>query len=355
MLKNKITRKPTKSIRIGNQIIGSDHPIAVQSMIMADPKKLETSISEIHTLEKAGCDMVRVAVPSRESAMQLRKLKENTRLPLIADIHFDPELALISIQQGVDKIRLNPSNIRNPLKIREVVACARDANIPIRVGANEGSLKVSDTSSSTLLDALFDAIRREVDLLEKFNFDNIVLSAKTSNIERTIAINRMLSNSYSYPLHIGLTEAGLPAQGIVKTCLALTPLLLEGMGDTLRFSLAGHLQEEVFAARSLLRYLDLEPGVEVIACPTCGRSRWKVAQAAERIQEAVSHLKIKATIAVMGCEVNGPGEARHADFGLAGTGEKVLLFEKGQRIALGDENAMMEALLKKLSTWSQSG
>lgn len=348
-------RKETKLIRIGSRAIGAKQPIAIQSMLMCDPINKPEALRQIQVLEKAGCDLIRIAVPSMESAKNLNYLKNNMHLPLIADIHFDPELAIEAIKQGVDKIRLNPSNIRNESKIREVVACARDYGIPIRVGANQGSLKTQDKADSSPANALFEAICREVDILEKMNFHQIVLSAKASDISINLEVNRKLSQHFDYPLHLGLTEAGLPCQGAVKTSVGLSPLLMEGIGDTLRFSLTGSLEEEIYAGRALLRYLNLEDSIEVIACPTCGRCKWNVAQAALKISQAVSHLKVKASLAVMGCEVNGPGEAAEADFGIAGTGSKVLLFEKGVRVASGEENEMIQLLLEKISQSFQSG
>ncbi len=342
-------RKKTKLITIGTKAIGDQQAIAIQSMLMCDPIKLEEALTQVQALESAGCDLIRVAVPSMQSAKNLSILKSKMHIPLIADIHFDPELALEAIKQGVDKIRLNPSNIRNEVQIREVVACAKDHGIPIRVGANQGSLKAQDKHKTSPAKALFDAICREVDLLEKMNFHQIVLSAKASDIRTNLEVNRNLSQAFDYPLHLGLTEAGLPCQGAVKTTLALSPLLTEGIGDTLRFSLTGSLEDEIYAARALLRYLNLEDSVEIIACPTCGRCKWNVAQAAARISQAVSHLKVKASLAIMGCEVNGPGEAAEADFGIAGTGSKVLLFEKGVRIASGEEEAMIQLLLERIS------
>jgi (E)-4-hydroxy-3-methylbut-2-enyl-diphosphate synthase len=342
-------RKKTKLIKIGSKAIGSNHAIAIQSMLMCDPLNLQEAFRQIQVLENAGCDLLRVAVPSMESARTLNKLKNLMHIPLIADIHFDPELAMEAIKQGVDKIRLNPSNIRNEVKIREVVACAKDHGIPIRVGANQGSLRTQDKLRTTPAKALFEAICKEVDLLEKMSFNQIVLSAKASDIATNLEVNRHLSQTFDYPLHLGLTEAGLPCQGAVKTSLGLSPLLLEGIGDTLRFSLTGSLEEEIYSARALLRYLNLEDSIEVIACPTCGRCKWNVAKAAARISQAVSHLKVKASLAVMGCEVNGPGEASEADFGIAGTGSKVLLFEKGVRIASGEEETMIQLLLDRIS------
>jgi (E)-4-hydroxy-3-methylbut-2-enyl-diphosphate synthase len=342
-------RRESKVIAIGTCKIGGNNPIAVQSMLMCDPVQTQEAIKQIQILENAGCDLLRLAVPSMESAKNLNYLKNNMHIPLIADIHFDPELAIEAIKQGVDKIRLNPSNIRNESKIREVVACAKDYGIAIRVGANQGSLKINDKENISPVEALFEAICREVDILEKMNFHQIVLSAKASSIAINLEINRRLSRHFDYPLHLGLTEAGLPCQGAVKTSLGLSPLLMEGIGDTLRFSLTGSLEEEIYAGRALLRYLNLEDSIEVIACPTCGRCKWNVAQAAVRISRAVSRIKLRASIAVMGCEVNGPGEAAEADYGIAGTGSKVLLFEKGVRIALGEEEEMIQLLLDKIS------
>ncbi len=344
-------KKESKELKIGKCTIGGNQAIAVQSMLTCDPLDIHEAIAQIKELETAGCDIVRVAVPSMESAQKIAFLKTHTALPLVADIHFNADLAIEAIRQGADKIRLNPSNIREERKIQEVVTCALDYKIPIRVGANEGSLKSTERSNKSVVAALFEAVCREVSLLEKYNFNDIVLSAKASDILINQEINRKLSSHFDYPIHLGLTEAGLPCQGIVKTTIGISPLLLEGIGNTLRFSLTGSLVEEVYAARALLRYLGLEESVEVIACPTCGRCRWDVSSAAKRVMDAVSRIKLKASVAVMGCEVNGPGEASHADFALAGSGKQVLLFKHGQRMASGKEEEMLKLLLELLHHW----
>lgn len=347
-------KRKSRMLKLGNIELGGNNPIAVQSMIMCDPININESLRQIHLLENAACDLVRVAIPTIESARALGEIKKNISIPLVADIHFDSELAIEAIKQGADKIRLNPSNIRNSQKIREVVACAKDYKVAIRIGANEGSLKTAERGYSSPAKALFEAVRSELELLEKMSFEYIVLSAKASDLKTNQEVNRLLANHFDYPLHIGVTEAGLPSQGIVKTTLGLGPLLMEGIGDTLRFSLSGSLEDEIFAGKSLLRYLGLEHSVEVIACPTCGRCRWDVASVAKIVSIAVSRLKINATIAVMGCEVNGPGEAAGADFGLAGAGKKVLFFEKGKCIASGNQTEMLNVLMEKLHAWTLS-
>lgn len=317
-------------------------------MTVASPANTDRCLSEIKRLEAVGCDLIRVAIPDMASAKAVRILKQYAKVPLIADIHFDPDLALEVIDQGIDKIRLNPSNVKDPVRIKDIVQGASAKHIPIRVGANAGSIKL--TPGTLLTDALFEALRHEVDLLESQGFSQIVLSAKCSSMEQNRILNQKIAEQYDYPIHIGLTEAGLLTPGIVQTTLSLSALLKAGIGDTLRYSLSGELEQEVIAGKTLLQSLGLRSGVRVIACPMCGRSRWDVQQYAEKVSTACVTLDRSITVAVMGCEVNGPGEAREADYGLAGSGSYVVFFEKGEIQDKGTPEDMLKKLLDKILT-----
>jgi len=344
-------RRLTRSIQIGPRFIGSQHPILVQSMTVAKPSQTDTCLEEIHRLESVGCDFIRVAIPDMASAKAVKILKQASSVPLIADIHFDPDLALEVIDQGIDKIRLNPSNIKDPGRIREIVQAAHQSHIPIRVGANAGSVKME--GNQTLIEALFQALEKEVALLESLDFHQIVLSAKCSSIELNWKLNQLIASRFDYPIYLGLTEAGLLAPGIVQTTLSLSSLLQAGIGDTIRFSLTGELEQEVNAGKALLQALGMRQGVRIIACPMCGRSRWDVQANAEKVTKALSNLDQPLTIAIMGCEVNGPGEAREADFGLAGSGAFVVYFEKGEILDKGTPDEMLKKLLHTVQ--NQSG
>jgi len=315
-------------------------------MAIASPANTDSCIAEIKRLEAVGCDLIRVAVPDQASAKAIHLLKQATKVPLIADIHFDPDLAMIAIEQGIDKIRLNPSNVKDPIRIKDIIQAAFSVNIPIRVGANAGSVKLDPDTNLT--EALFQALQREVAILESLGFTQIVLSAKCSSLEQNWKLNHRLADSYPYPIHIGLTEAGLLAPGIIQTTLSLSALLKAGIGDTLRFSLSGELEQEVIAGKTLLQALGLRNGVRVIACPMCGRSRWNVQKYATMLSQACEKLQTSCTVAVMGCEVNGPGEAREADYGLAGSGTYVVYFEKGEIRDKGHPDEMMKTLLQQV-------
>lgn len=315
-------------------------------MTVASPSRTEQCIEEIHRLEAVNCDLIRVAIPDLPSAKTVKTLKQATSVPLIADIHFDPDLALEVIKQGIDKIRLNPSNVKDPGRIKEIVEAAREAHIPIRVGANAGSVKAE--GNQTVTESLFQALQKEIDLLESFDFHEIVLSAKCSSLEQNWLLNHQIAKKYDYPIHLGLTEAGLLAPGIVQTTLSLSSLLHAGIGDTIRFSLSGELEQEVNAGKALLQALGLRQGVRIIACPMCGRSRWNVQAYAEKVTNACSNIHKALTIAIMGCEVNGPGEAREADYGLAGSGAYIVYFEKGVILDKGSPEEMLKKLLNSV-------
>lgn len=340
-------RKKTKEIRIGNIKIGGENPITVQSMVKVHPANTKEAINQIKRLTDVGCDVVRIAVPDMEGAEALGEIKKETKIPLIADIHFDYRLALEAIKRGVDKIRLNPSNIKSIENIKKIVIAAMERDIPIRVGANVGSLK-GKFSFDEQVDELFKVVEKEVSLLENLDFYDIVLSAKCSDITLNYKINKRLSNAYDYPIHIGITEAGTLVSGIVKSSIGTYNLLSEGIGDTIRISLTGELENEAISGISLLKVLNLREGVDIVSCPTCGRTKIDVKKLSSLVENKTAKIRNNIKVAIMGCEVNGPGEARDADIGIAGSGNTAVLFEKGEIIAKGSESQMLELLLKKL-------
>ncbi len=340
-------RKKTKEIRIGNIKIGGENPITVQSMVKVHPANTKEAINQIKRLTDVGCDIVRIAVPDMEGAEALGEIKKEIEIPLVADIHFDYRLALEAIKRGVDKIRLNPSNIKSIENIKKIVTAAMERDIPIRVGANVGSLK-GKFSFDEQVDELFKVVEKEVSLLENLDFYDIVLSAKCSDISLNYNINKRLSNAYDYPIHIGITEAGTLVTGIVKSSIGTYNLLNEGIGDTIRISLTSELENEVISGISLLKVLNLREGVDIISCPTCGRVRIDVKKLSTLVEKKTTKIRKNIKVAIMGCEVNGPGEARDADIGIAGSGNTAVLFEKGEIIAKGSESQMLELLLKKL-------
>lgn len=340
-------RKKTKEIRVGNIKIGGYNPIAVQSMVKVHPANTKKAINEIKRLASAGCDIVRIAVPDMEGAEALSEIKKEIKIPLVADIHFDYRLALESIERGVDKIRLNPSNIKSSENIKKIVLKAKERAIPIRVGANVGSLKGKFSFDDQVVE-LFKAVKSEVSILENLDFYDIVLSAKCSDISLNYNINKRLSNAFDYPIHIGITEAGTLVTGIVKSSIGSYNLLNEGIGDTIRISLTGELENEVISGISLLKVLNLREGVDIVSCPTCGRAKIDVKKLSSLIESKTAKVNKNIKVAIMGCEVNGPGEARDADIGIAGSGSMAVLFEKGEIIAKGSASQMLKLLLKKL-------
>jgi (E)-4-hydroxy-3-methylbut-2-enyl-diphosphate synthase len=340
-------RNKTKEIRIGNIKIGGNNPVAVQSMVKVHPANTKEAINQIIKLTDAGCDIVRIAVPNMEGAEALSEIKKETKIPLVADIHFDYRLALEAIKRGVDKIRLNPSNIKSNEYIKKIVLKAKERDIPIRVGANIGSLK-GKFSLDNEVDELFKAVEKEVSILENLDFYDIVLSAKCSDISLNYNINKRLSNAYDYPIHIGITEAGTLISGIVKSSIGTYNLLSEGIGDTIRISLTGELENEVISGISLLKILNLREGVDIVSCPTCGRAKIDVKKLSSLVEKKTTKIRKNIKVAIMGCEVNGPGEARDADIGIAGSGSMAVLFENGEIAAKGSESQMLGLLIKKL-------
>lgn len=325
-------RKLKKEVRVGNLIIGGNNPIRVQSMTKTDTRDIESTVRQILELEDFGCEIVRVAVKDLEAASKIRDIKKRIHIPLVADIHFDPRLAVESILNGVDKIRLNPSNINDLEWIKKIAKLCKERDIPIRVGANLGSFK---ERPKDVVEAMVESVRQEVNILNSVEFDNIVISAKTSNVLTTIEVNRKISSIFEYPIHIGVTEAGPLRDSLVKSSVGIGILLNDGIGDTLRVSITGNPIEEVIAGFNILKALGLRKhGLEIISCPTCGRAEVNIEGIISKLNSDFATVQKNIKVAVMGCVVNGPGEAKDADIGVACGKNSGVLFKKGKIVRI---------------------
>ena len=322
----------SKRIIVGGVPVGGGAPITVQSMTNTDTRNVPKTVEQIRRLCEAGCDIVRVAVPDMEAAKAIGKIREHCHVPLVADIHFDHRLALEAAHAGADKIRINPGNIGEKSRVKAVADLCREKNIPIRVGVNSGSVEkpILAKYGGVTPEALAESAMGHVKLLNEFDFDDICISVKSSNVALTVAAYRLLREMTEYPLHIGVTEAGTEYMGIIKSAAGIGALLLDGIGDTIRVSLTADPVKEITAGIGLLKALDLRKGIQFISCPTCGRTKIDLISVAREVEERLSGCKKDLTVAVMGCGVNGPGEASHADFGIAGGDGEGLLFAKGK-------------------------
>lgn len=348
-----ITRRKTRRIQVGSVPVGGDAPIVVQSMTNTRTSDAASTIAQIRRLTDAGCEIVRVSVPNRESAAALVDIRAAIAIPLIADIHFDHRLALESLRNGVDGLRLNPGNIGNQEKVREVVRSALERSVPIRIGVNAGSLEkgLMDKYGGPTAEAMVESALGHTAILERESFDLIKISLKASDVPRTVDAYRLLADKVDYPLHVGVTEAGTAVPGAVKSAIGIGLLLAEGIGDTIRVSLTAPPEEEMLAAYAILRALGLRArGAEVISCPTCARTEIDIISMAARVERTLAGLQTPLTVAVMGCTVNGPGEAREADVGIAGGREKGMLFRKGEKIGLFAEEELLPALFREVET-----
>lgn len=333
-----------KSVLVGNVQIGGGAAVSVQSMTNTKTEDVAATVAQINELAAAGCDIVRVAVPTMEAARAIGEIKEQVQLPIVADIHFDHRLALAAMESGVDALRLNPGNISGEENIREVAVMARRRGIPIRVGVNGGSIKDSST------DGMVEAALEQIKMLNRYRFDDIVVSLKSSDVRTTIEANRRMRAITGYPLHLGVTEAGLAISSAVKSALGIGTLLLEGIGDTIRVSVTGDVVREVEIAEEILSACGMGRGVEVIACPTCGRCEVDLAAIAEEIYARTRGMRERMQVAVMGCGVNGPGEASHADLGVAcGRGEG-LIFRKGEVVRKVGEGEIVGELMREIKS-----
>ena len=343
-----LTRRKSKIVKIGNLAIGGANSIAIQSMLNTSPYDIKASIEQAKQLKDAGCDIIRIAVPDLKSVQLIGKLKENVACPIVADIHFDYNLALESINAGVDKIRINPGNIGSDDKVKIVANAANNASIPIRIGVNSGSLEkdILAKYGKVTAEALCDSALYHANLLLKHDFNNIVLSLKSSNVQMMTKAYKLIAEQCEFPLHLGVTEAGTEHMGIVKSSIGIGSLLLIGIGDTIRVSLTADPVKEIYAAKDILSSLNIKnDGIDFVSCPTCGRTKINLIELAEKIESELKHCKKNIKVAVMGCVVNGPGEAKEADIGIAGGDGCAVLFKKGQVIRkINEENIVSELI-----------
>ncbi len=349
-------RDNTKVIRIGNKVIGGGNPILIQSMTNTRTEDADATIEQIQRLTKAGCDIVRCTVPTAEAAEAIGIIKKHVSIPVVADIHFDYRMAILAMQNGADKIRINPGNIGGDDRIKEVVDCARAYGVPIRVGVNSGSLekelvaKYGGVTAEGLVESALD----KVSVIERFNYDNIVVSIKSSDVMMCARAHELIAPKCPYPLHVGITEAGTVYSGNIKSALGLGMILSKGIGDTIRVSLTGDPVEEVRSAKLILRTLKLrKSGIEVVSCPTCGRTRIDLISLAGKVEKLVENYDLDIKVAVMGCVVNGPGEAREADIGIAGGDKEGLLIKKGEIVKKVPEDALLKVLKEELDRWEE--
>ena len=344
-------RRKTKEIRIGNTVIGGANPIAIQSMTNTRTEDIAGTVSQIKRLEELGCEIIRCTVPNMEAAKALAEIKRQISIPLVADIHFDYKLAVASIENGADKIRINPGNIGGEDALKAVVSAAKERNIPIRVGVNSGSLEkeILERDGGVTATGLCESALEKVKRIEDLGYSNLVLSIKSSDVRMCIEAYRLASAACDYPMHIGITEAGTVKSGEIKSSAGLGVLLYLGIGDTIRISLTGDPGEEIIAAKKLLSCMGLRSmGAEVVSCPTCGRTKIDLISLADKVEELAAGIKAPIKIAVMGCAVNGPGEAREADFGIAGGDGEGLLFQKGKILRKVPEAELLSALKQEL-------
>ncbi len=344
-------RNLTKQIFIGSVPVGGDAPISIQSMTKTDTRDVSATLDQIYELEQAGCEIIRVAVPDEKAAHMLDKIKSRIRIPLVADIHFSSRLALMALEAGVDGLRINPGNIGGEAKVAEVAKKARQGAVPIRIGVNAGSLEkdLLKKYGHPTPEALVESALRHVSILERYDFDLIKVALKASSVLSTVAAYRLFAAKSTYPLHLGVTEAGSLVRGTVKSSIAIGMLLAEGIGDTIRVSLTASPVEEVKVGQFILQALNLRQfGPDIISCPTCGRSEVAIQGLVEQLEHRLEKVKNPLTVAVMGCAVNGPGEAREADIGIAGTKSGGVLFKKGQLLGRVPTEHLIDRLMEEI-------
>lgn len=347
-------RESTKVIQIGDRRIGGGNPVLIQSMTNTKTQDVSSTVAQILALERAGCEIVRCTVPDMEAALALREIKKQIRIPLVADIHFDYKMAIAAMENGADKIRINPGNIGDADKVRAVTKVAGERGIPIRIGVNSGSLekRLIEKYGGVTAEGIVESALDKVHMVEDLGFDNLVISIKSSDVLMCVRAHELLAEQTRYPLHVGITEAGTVRSGNIKSALGLGLILHQGIGDTVRVSLTGDPVEEIRSARLILRTLGLRKGgIEVVSCPTCGRTRIDLVDLAGKVEALAEEYPLDIKVAVMGCAVNGPGEAIEADLGIAGGMGEGLLFKKGKILKKVPEAQLLDALKEELDHW----
>lgn len=348
-------RNRTREIQIGSVKIGGDNPIAIQSMTNTKTEDVLATVAQIHALEQAGCEIIRCAVPTMEAAEALREIKKQIHIPLVADIHFDYRLAIAAVENGADKIRINPGNVGSEERIQAVVDCCKFYHVPIRVGVNSGSLEKNllEKYGGVTAQGLVESALDKVALIEKMGYDNLVISIKSSDVMMCIRAHEEIAKQTDYPLHVGITESGTVYSGSIKSAIGLGAILYQGIGDTIRVSLTGDPVQEIYAAKMILKTLGLRSGgISVVSCPTCGRTQIDLISLAGQVEEMVKEFDLDIKVAVMGCAVNGPGEAREADIGIAGGVGEGLLIKKGEIVKKVPEDELLETLRQELLNWN---
>lgn len=347
-------RNDTKEIRIGSVVIGGEYPIAIQSMTNTRTEDVEATVAQILRLEAAGCEIIRCTVPTMEAALALKEIKKQIHIPLVADIHFDYKMAIAAIENGADKIRINPGNIGSKERVKAVVDKAKEYDVPIRIGVNSGSLekhlveKYGGVTAEGIVESALDKIK----MIEELDYDNLVVSIKSSDVMMCVKAHELLAPQCKYPLHVGITEAGTLYSGNVKSSIGLGIILNQGIGNTIRVSLTGDPVEEIKTAKLILKTLGLRTGgIEVVSCPTCGRTKIDLIGLANKVEAMVQEFPLDIKVAVMGCVVNGPGEAKEADIGIAGGIGEGLLIKKGEIIRKVKEEDLLETLRQELINW----
>ena len=349
-------RNKTREIQIGSVKIGADNPIAIQSMTNTKTENVKETVGQILSLEQAGCEIIRCAVPTIEAARALGEIKKQIHIPLVADIHFDYKLAIAAVENGADKIRINPGNIGSKERIQAVVDCCRERNIPIRVGVNSGSLekKLIEKYGGVTAEGLVESALDKVSVITDMGYDNLVISIKSSDVLMCIKAHELIAQKTDLPLHVGITESGTVYSGSVKSAVGLGTILYHGIGDTIRVSLTGDPVKEIYAAKLILKTLGLRKGgITVVSCPTCGRTQIDLISLAEQVEQMVQQFDLDIKVAVMGCAVNGPGEAREADIGIAGGVGEGLLIKKGEIVRKMPEEELLDALYQELLHWKE--
>ena len=351
-----MTRKDTKVINIGGRKIGGGNPVAIQSMTNTKTEDVESTVAQILALEKAGCEIIRCAVPNMEAAQALKEIKKQIHIPLVADIHFDYRLAIAAIENGADKIRINPGNIGSEDRVRAVVEKAKEYEIPIRVGVNSGSLEKNllEKYGGVTAEGIVESALDKVHMIENMGYDNLVVSIKSSDVMMCVKAHELIAKKCPYPLHVGITESGTLLSGNIKSSVGLGIILYQGIGDTIRVSLTGDPLEEIKSAKLILKALGLRKGgIEVVSCPTCGRTKIDLIGLANQVEEMVADIPLDIKVAVMGCVVNGPGEAKEADIGIAGGKGEGLLIKKGEIVKKVKEEELLETLRQELLHWNE--